>query len=148
VPPVDLLSRFEAQLAAAGFQVQQAGANPIVYRLVCGGERAGQVKVWHPLNAKFHEVRDRWRDIAKRCWDAAQQERAASGGDGRDHWLEVDRLMKLLAPYRHDFLDFIDLATAVVVALQVDGVPAPSIDALRYDFSAIERAIRQHKDND
>jgi hypothetical protein len=141
----DVLNNFETQLAEAGFQVCRSGVNPIAYRLVCGGQSAGQVKVWAPLKPKFNEVRDRWRDDVKTCWAKAQDPSAVRDADG-GNWREANLLLALFEPYRQDFLDFEDVAEAVTAALRADRLPAPDAHTIRYDFAAIERAARSRGD--
>jgi hypothetical protein len=138
----EALKRFETQLTDAGFHVRRVGVNPISFCLVCAGQNVGQIKIWAPLKPKFNEVHDRWRDAIKGCWVTAQQESSpVARGDG-GHWREVDQLLAHFEPYREDFLDFEDLANAVIAALRADRVRAPDLDTLQYDFSAIERAAK------
>jgi hypothetical protein len=142
------LRDFEARLAAAGLMVRRTGSNPVAFRLTSAGENVGKVNVWAPLNAKFNEVRDRWRDSVRACWIAAQEQSSPAAGDDGGHWPQVDQLLAYFAPNRHDFLDFEDLASAVIAALRRDRLPAPDLETLRYDFSAIERAATSRKANE
>jgi hypothetical protein len=138
----EMLKTFEARLVEAGFAVNRTGSNPVSFRLSSGGKNVGQARVWAPLKAKFNEVRDQWRDGVKACWKSAEGDGSGTpGGDG-GHWQAVDRLLAQFAPYRRDFLDFEDLASAVIAALRKDRLPAPDIETLRYDFFAIETAAR------
>jgi hypothetical protein len=136
----ETLKRFEVQLVDAGFQFSRSGVNPIVYRLLCRGQCAGQVKVWAPLKVKFNEVRDEWRDEVLSCWAKAQAHPKVASTE-RDHWGEAKRLFASFEPYKLDFLDFEDLAKAVATALHAEGRPAPDVETMRYDFAAIEKAI-------
>ena len=144
----EMLKKFEARLVEAGYAVNRTGSNPVLFRLTSGGKNVGQVRVWAPLNAKFNEVRDQWRDVARNCWRSAQEDGFGTAAGDAGHWQAVDRMFAQFAPYRHDFLDFENLASAVIAALRTDQLPVPDIETLRYDFFAIETAARSRKNND
>jgi hypothetical protein len=141
--PEEHLADFESRLAHDGFLVQRSGSNPVVFRLVRAGQNAGQVKVWPPLKAKFNEIRDQWRDAVRKSWEA---DATAVQSDPR-HWLELDRLLALFSPYRDDYFDFEDLARALNTALRESGATVTDVSSLRYDYDAIERAVRSSRES-